>query len=428
MPLNAIAHPFLSPEQEKLPQRLGINGLGRIGKMTLWHHVARQTFEGLVVNVGREVGKCLQDIASYLEQDSTYGSLSRFLHGYRGGRVIEELDEGKGTMRVNGLPVIILRQDRNPKDIGWNKHGVKLVIDSTGVFRDPTVASDTPKGSLRGHLEAGAEKVILSAPFKIKDKSKSIPGDALTAIQGINDTDYDPQKHRILSAASCTTTCLAFMMRGILDHFGPKNILGASMVTVHATTASQKILDSVPGAGSDDLRKTRSLFNNIILTTTGAADALGQVIPEIKDIGFTAESVRISTNTGSIVVLVLNIQDERPDRPITREAVNEVYRDAAEGYLSSYVTYSDRQNVSSDIIGTTSAVVIEGRETRARTATIKVNLTESCRLQGGSIQGGPSVLEVPITQVVVYGWYDNELGCFSNMLGELTLTVARGLS
>lgn len=428
MPLNAIDHPFLSAAQEKFPMRLGLNGLGRIGKMTLWHHVARRAFEGLVVNIGRDVGRGLEDIASYLEQDSNYGSLSRFLHGFRGGRVIEELEEDKGTMRVNGMPVTVLRQDRNPKDIEWKRHGIKLVIDSTGVFRDPTEASDAPAGSLRGHLEAGAEKVILSAPFKIRDQSRSIPEDALTAIQGINDEDYDPGKHRIVSAASCTTTCLAFMMRIILDRFGPKNILGASMVTVHATTSNQKILDSMPGPGSDDLRKTRSLFNNIILTTTGAADALIQVIPEIRDIGFTAESIRIPTNTGSIVVLVLNIQDEGPHRPITRETVNEIYRTAAVGHLNPYVTYSDRQNVSSDIIGTTAAVVIEGRETRARTATIRVNLTESCRLQGGDIQGGPSVLEVPITQVVVYGWYDNELGSFSNMLGELTLTIAKGLS
>jgi glyceraldehyde 3-phosphate dehydrogenase len=202
------------------------------------------------------------------------------------------------------------------------------------------------------------------------------------------------------------------------------------MVTVHATTGSQEILDQLPAAGSKDLRKNRSIFNNVILTTTGAADALGLVIPEMKGIGFMAESVRIPINTGSIVILSLNMQDADPVHAIDSDRINEIYQKAAEGYLSQYICYTESQNVSSDVIGTAAAAIIEGGETRTRTGQVKVSLGRACSLV---TQGQPiadmesSILNVPITQVVVYGWYDNELGSFSNMLGETTIRVAKGL-
>lgn len=430
MNITAKNHPYLSPEIPALPLKLGLNGLGRIGKLTLWHHVSRRSFDGIVVNVGREVGTSLQDLAEYIERDSTYGSLSRYIYGFRGTRVIEELDEKKGTMRINGLPVSILREDRNPRDIHWKQNNVKLVVDCTGVFLDPTVPADETKGSLRGHLESGAEKIVLSAPFKIKEKSKSMPEDAVTIIQGVNERFFKPDRHRIVSAASCTTTCLALTIRVLLDHFRPGQILGASMVTVHATTGSQEILDQLPSAGAGDLRKNRSIFNNIILASTGAAQAAALVIPELQGIGFIAESVRIPINTGSIVILTLSIQDDEPDNPITPERINNIYREAAEGYLSRYLSYSDSQNVSSDIIGTVSGAVIEGRVTRARTGNMNVNLSRACRFiadtePSSELEG--STLVAPVTQVVVYSWYDNELGSYSNMLGETTLEVARAL-
>jgi glyceraldehyde 3-phosphate dehydrogenase len=430
MTLIARDHPYLSGKQDTLPMNLGINGLGRIGKLALWHHVSRKSFEALVVNIGREVGGGLQDVAEYLERDSTYGPLSRYIYGFKGRRVIEELDDKQGSMQINGVPVKVLREHRNPKDIGWKEEGVKLVVDCTGVFRDPTQSPRAGNGSLKGHLEAGAEKVILSAPFKIKDKSRSMPEDAVTIIHGINQKAYVPSRHQIISGASCTTTCLAFMVKTFLDHFGPESILSASMVTVHATTGSQEILDQLPSAGSNDLRKNRSIFNNIILTTTGAADALGLVIPEMKGVGFMAESVRIPIHTGSIVILSLNMQDEDPENAIDRDRVNAVYREAANGYLSRYLSYSDSQNVSSDIVGTVSAAVIEGRETHTRTGGVKVSLGKACRIvtQGQPIADpASSILEVPVTQVVVYGWYDNELGSFSNILGETTIEVTRSV-
>jgi glyceraldehyde 3-phosphate dehydrogenase len=380
MSQNAKNHPYLSAGEEPLPLDLGINGVGRIGKLTLWHHVSRRSFRSLVVNVGREAGGGMEDIVEYLVRDSTYGPLDRYIYGFRGGRLIEGLRESEGSLTINGVPVTVLRETRNPREIPWRESGVDIVVDCTGAFRDPAAPADSAKGSLRGHLEAGAKKVMLSAPFKIKGPSKSIPEDAITSIQGINETAYVPERHHIISTASCTTTCLAYMVKTLLDRFGPEPILGASMVTVHATTGTQEVLDRMPAAEATDLRKNRSIFNNIILTTTGAADALGWVIPEMKEIGFIAESVRIPTNTGSIVILVVNIQDDDPASPINRDQINGIYREAADGYLSRYLSYTDLQNVSSDVIGTASAAIIEGRETRTHTAKVRVRISPACRI------------------------------------------------
>ena len=425
--LDAKDHPVFSRIQAPLPMPLGINGLGRIGKLLLWHHAARGSFEHIVVNIGREAGRGLEDIADYLARDSTYGPLNRYIHGFRGGRVIEELNESAGTMRVNGTPVTVLRKHRNPREIDWPGQGVSLVVDCTGVFRDPTAPADASKGALRGHLEAGARKVVLSAPFKIGDESKGMPEDAVTTIQGINDEAYDPKRHDIVSTASCTTTCLAFMMKTILDRFGIKAVLGASMVTVHAATSTQGVLDSLPKAGKSDLRKNRAVLDNIILTSTGAAKAAALVIPEMEQIDFVAEAVRVPNTTGSIVILMVNLQDD-PERPVTREGINEMYRNAANGYLSPFISYSDSQNVSSDIIGTAAAAVLEGRETRVQHGKVRVAVTPGCRISPeGAFEGEGCTVEAPVNQVVVYGWYDNELGSFTHMLGERTLSLARGL-
>jgi len=401
--------------------KLGINGLGRIGKLSLWHHVSRQFFSEIVVNLGRQVGSGLQDIAATIEKDSSYGRLATYLHGHKGGRVIENLNDAAGTMTVNGIPVTVLREARNPKDIQWQKNDVRLVVDTTGVFKDPTADPDEGRGSVRGHLQAGAEKVMVSAPFKIKSKGLDMPEDAITTVMGINDDDYKPEQHSIISAASCTTTCLSYMIKPLMDHFGADRMLSASMVTVHAATGSQQVLDRVPAAGATDLRKNRSILNNIILTTTGAAKALALVIPEMKSIGFIAESVRVPTSTGSLIVLVLNLQDDLAS-PVKRDLINSIYREYAAS--TRYLEYSTGQNVSSDIIGTPeAAAVIESTETHTRTASITVNLehVKSCNFEPGQI---PPVLEVPVTQAVIYGWYDNELGSYTNMLGDLTVSVA----
>lgn len=400
--------------------KLGLNGLGRIGKLSLWNHVAKKYFSEVVVNLGRNVGSGLEDIAAAIEKDSTYGRLSTYINGYKGGRVIENLDEAAGTMTINGLPVKFLRTARNPKDIDWQGNQVRLVVDTTGQFKDPTADADEGRGSVRGHLQAGAEKVIVSAPFKIKAKGLEMPDDAITTVMGINDDDFDPSRHSIVSAASCTTTCLSYMIKPLIDHFGADRLLSASMVTVHAATGSQEVLDRLPAAGATDLRKNRSILNNIILTTTGAAKALALVIPEMQSIGFIAESVRIPTSTGSLIVLVLNLQDEL-DNPIKRNLLNDIYEEYSK--TSPYLLYSTEQNVSSDIAGMPkAAVVIESTEIHTRTATIRVNLNQ---LKNIKVDGaGSSILEVPFTQAAIYGWYDNEFGSYTNMLGELTKTIA----
>lgn len=412
--------------KEPRPMKLGINGLGRIGKLSVWHHVAKRSFSELVVNIGRQVGTGLHDIAAAIDRDSTYGRLGVYLHGHSCIRVIENLNEQEGTMTVDGVPVRILRESRDPKGIDWRRYGVDLVVDTTGVFRDPTAPGDDPKGSLRGHLEAGASKVVLSAPFKIKEKGLEMPEDAVTTVMGINEDDYVPEKHVLISAASCTTTCLAFMVKPLLDHFGPKRILSASMVTVHAATGSQKVLDRLPKAGATDTRKNRSIFNNIILTTTGAAKALRLVIPEMKSIGFIAESVRIPTNTGSLIVLVLTIQDESLENPINRELINGIYKSAAEGSMKDYLIYTEEQHVSSDIIGVPSAAsIIEATETHTRTAAIEVDPNLVCQGPEEAMEKITCApLKIPVTQVVVYGWYDNELGSYTTMLGERIESIA----
>ncbi|MDR9500294.1 MAG: glyceraldehyde 3-phosphate dehydrogenase NAD-binding domain-containing protein [Desulfurivibrionaceae bacterium] len=401
--------------------KLGLNGLGRIGKLSLWHHVGRKHFSGIVANTGREIGQSLEDLAASIEKDSSYGRLSTFLHGWKGGRVIENINHAEGTMTVNGMPVKILRESRNPKEIKWKENDVRVVVDTTGVFTDPTADADAPSGAFRGHLVGGAEKVILSAPFKIKAKGMEMPDDAVTTVMGINGDDYIPSQHNLISAASCTTTCLSYMLKPLLDNFGADNFLSASMVTVHAATGSQKVLDSLPKTGDSDLRKNRSILNNIILTTTGAAKALRLVIPEMKDIGFIAESVRIPTSTGSLIVLVLNLQDTLED-PINRAKINGIYSQFSK--TNPYLIYSEEQNVSSDIIGVpAAATIIEGTETHTRTAAIRVNMDRlGCAGKGNS--NDPNFLTVPVTQAVIYGWYDNELGSYTNMLADRVVSIA----
>ncbi len=405
---------------------LGINGFGRIGKLTVWHHVGRKYFDEIVVNLGRPAGTSLEDIAHYVERDSTYGSLHGFLYGHRSSPVIEHLDEKNASMTIDGCQVKFLRSERNPFRINWRDYNVRLVVDTTGKFLDPTRPPDHPEGSCRGHLESGADKVVLSAPFKIKDKGSPIPEDAVTIVMGINDSRYDPRQHQLISAASCSTTCLAHMMKPLLNFFGPSKILSASMATVHAATASQEVLDRLPGAGQKDLRKNRSVMNNIILTTTGAARTLSQVIPEMARIGFIAESVRIPISTGSLIILVVNLQEEISGDSIRRDLINTIYRQAAEEDPKKYLLFSDKQNVSSDIIGLPrAAVIIEGLETHTRTANVTIDLKKVPGLDEHLITSlKDSVIKTPVTQAVIYGWYDNEKGSYVNMLGDCVVSIA----
>ncbi len=409
--------------------KLGINGLGRIGKLTLWDQVARKRFSEIVVNIGRPAGTSMEDIAHYIERDSAYGRLHTRLYGLDSKPLITDVDDSAGTLYIDGIRVSFRRTHRNPSDLAWRDHGVNLVVDTTGQFLDPSLPPDHPKGSVRGHLIAGAKKVIVSAPFKIKDKGKEMPEDAVTTVMGINDHAYDSRNHRIISNASCTTTCLAHMIKPILDHFGPKKLLSASMATVHAATGSQEVLDRLPKAGKTDLRKSRSIMNNIILTTTGAANALGLVIPEMKRIGIIAESVRIPTSTGSLIILVMNLQEDFSGNQIRKEKINAIYRQAAETDPKGYLYYSEKQNVSCDIIGyPAAAAIIEGHETHTRTAEITIDLETVPGVDAKMLSSLPDhQFRVPVTQAVVYGWYDNEMGSYVHMLGDRIDSIAEDL-
>jgi glyceraldehyde 3-phosphate dehydrogenase len=202
------------------------------------------------------------------------------------------------------------------------------------------------------------------------------------------------------------------------------------MATVHAATGSQAVLDRLPKSGVKDLRKNRSIMNNIILTTTGAANALRLVIPEMEEIGFIAESVRIPTATGSLIILVLDLQEELEGDPIRRGVINAIYSQAAELDPNGYLHFTEKQNVSGDIVGfPRAATIIEGHETHTRTAEVTLDL--------GRIPGLPEdvranlrdrVYRIPITQAVIYGWYDNEMGSYVNMLGDRTVSVAEDMA
>lgn len=401
-----------------MARTLGINGLGRIGKLTLWYHLTHDDFDGLVVNLGRGVGKSLEDLLDYLVGDSTYGSLHRYLGGIKAQRDTVIEDRAAGKVRIHGKPIQLLMNERNPAKLPWREHGVQTVVDCTGAFVDPTVPGDAPKGSLRGHLEGGARSVLQSSAFKVKS-GDPFPDDSVMLINGVNHHRYDPTQHAIISAASCTTTGLAHMMKPLLDRDETSRILTAGMSTIHAATNSQSVLDTIPKDGAKDLRKTRMALNNVILTSTGAAQALEHVIPEIRSIGFMADSVRIPTPTVSLIILNITFQTtlgEGGKPALDRAAINKIYEEAAEE-SQGLVRYTEQQNVSADMVGEDAAIVIEAADTHTRTGFLEVSVPA----EGG---GAPRDVRVPVTHVKIFGWYDNELGSYTNQLGRLTRHVA----
>ncbi len=407
---------------------LGINGIGRIGKLTFWNQLYLGHFDGFVLNTGRKVGKSLEDIVDFLITDSTYGTIDNFLYGYTGKTCkVEIADRENGIFEINGIPTRILWNARNPRDINWAKHGVQLVVECTGAYNDPTVPADDPKGSVRGHLEAGAVKVLVSAPFKIKDDSQKMPLDSGMFVYGINHMKYEPDVHHIISAASCTTTGLAHMIKPLLETKETAEIVTASMSTVHAATNNQHILDAVPKSGDSDLRRNRSVFNNIIPTTTGAAIALEEILPEIREIGFMADSVRVPINTASFLTLNVTFNtklSEMGDPVISRDFINEIYRKASLGAQKDMLVFSEKQNVSSDMIGYRAAIIIEGVETHTRTGFLPV-YAKTLREYG--IESAQDI-NIPVTHAKISGWYDNELGSYVNFLSKLIIYVDQNMA
>jgi glyceraldehyde 3-phosphate dehydrogenase (phosphorylating) len=325
-----------------MPVRVGINGFGRIGRNVFRAAQAKQTdIEWVAVNDITDT----TTLAHLLKYDSTYGP-------FPGGEV-EATDDG---IRVNGTHVKVLAE-RDPGALPWGDLGVDVVIESTGFFTDRENAAK--------HLDAGAKKVLISAPAK---------GEDVTVALGVNfDEAYDKDRHHVISNASCTTNCLAPFARVIHDAVGIKHGL---MTTIHAYTADQRLID----APHKDLRRARAAAINLVPTSTGAAKAVGLVIPELqgKLHGF---AVRAPVPTGSVVDLTFEAE-----RETSVEEVNGAFKAVADqGKLAGILAYSEEPLVSTDIVGNPFSSIVDG--------------------------GLTAVIDGTLVKVV--SWYDNEWG-YSN--------------
>jgi glyceraldehyde 3-phosphate dehydrogenase len=371
---------------------VGINGIGRIGKLLTWLMSSKEDLEEIVISTGRKTGKSLDDLATYLGYDSTYGPYARFISGFRRERAIEIKND---TLYLNGKKLVWLNdQDcRVPGNIPWSRYGVELVFDTTGKMTDPTKNEDN---ALRGHLN-NAKKVVLTAPFKIKNKGTMMPDDAVTVVGGVNFDKYDPAAHRIISNASCTTNCCAPPIKALVEHFGDK-FISYALTTVHAATNSQQVLDVLPREGEKDCRKTRSIINNIIPSTTGAANAVIEVIPEIRTLGIgsQASSLRVPTNTASIVILDISLIGEYDN-----DYIHGIFRKYSERN-PDIMKFSDKQLVSTDLIASTYSTIYDALFTHRRTTKRDDRL---------------------YTMVDLNFWYDNEFGyvCSLDRLYNLIL-------
>ncbi len=330
--------------------RVGINGFGRIGRQVLRATLERHPDELEVVAVNDLAAP--QANAHLFKYDSNYGR-------YPG--TVQAVD---GGIEVDGRLIQSL-SERNPADLPWGDLGVDIVIESTGIF--------TQREKAAGHIEAGAKKVIISAPATGEDK---------TLVLGVNADEYDPDAHHVLSNASCTTNCVAQLIKVLNDEFGIQHGL---MTTVHAYTNDQQILDQV----HSDMRRARAAASNIIPTSTGAAKVVGVVIPELNG-KLHGMALRVPVPTGSITDFVADV-----GRDVTKEEVNEAFRKAAEGELNGILEYTEDPIVSSDI---------------------KMN-PASC------IFDADSTMVMEGNMVKVLGWYDNEWG-YSCRTSDLTAMIA----
>jgi glyceraldehyde 3-phosphate dehydrogenase len=328
--------------------RVGINGFGRIGRQSLKAIIERTSnLEVVAINdlVDTEMNALL------FRYDSTYGR-------YPG--TVEHTDD---SLIVDGREIKVLKE-RDPAAIKWGDLGVDIVIESTGLFTDAEKA--------RAHLGGGAKKVIISAPAKHED---------VTIVLGVNEEMYDPDKHVIISNASCTTNCLAPVAKVINDNFG---IVRGLMNTIHSYTNDQRVLD----VAHKDPRRARSAGQNIIPTTTGAARALALVIPELKG-RFDGFSLRVPTPTVSVVDLTAQL-----DKEVTAEQLNDAFRAAATGKMQGILGITDEPLVSMDFKGDSRSSIVDGRSTMVLGNLVKV-----------------------------IAWYDNEWG-YSCRIADLTAYVA----
>ncbi len=330
--------------------RVGINGFGRIGRAFTRLALDRADLEVVAVNDITDA----RTLAHLLEFDSTFGRL--------GGSVEYE----EHALTVGGSKIAVL-SERDPAAIDWAGLGADIVVEATGKFRTRDAAA--------AHLKGGARKVLISAPGKGVD---------LTVVLGVNEREYDPRLHDVISNASCTTNCVAPMVKVLHEAFG---IERGFMTTIHAYTGDQMLLDGP----HKDLRRARSAAANIVPTTTGAARATGEVIPAVAG-KLDGVAIRVPVEDGSLTDLAVII-----GKQATAQAVNEAFAAAAAGPLAGILRYSTAPIVSRDIIGDPASCVFDSPLTQASGTLVKV-----------------------------FGWYDNEWG-YTARLADLAVLVGNQL-
>ena len=334
--------------------RIGVNGFGRIGRQ-----VTRAVMERYPRKLEVAAVNDLTDArtnAHLFKYDTNYGI-------YPGS-----VEASEGSLIIDGADVRVF-SERDPARIPWAEAGVDVVVESTGIFTDATKAA--------AHLQGGAKKVIISAPARNED---------LTMVLGVNDGSYLPDQHKVVSNASCTTNCFAPMVKVLNDAFGIRHGL---MSTVHAYTNDQKILDQV----HDDLRRSRAAAMNIVPTSTGAARAVGIVLPELNG-KLHGMAFRVPTSTVSVTDFVADLETE-----VSVEQVNEVFRSAAAGGLEGILRYCDEPLVSSDFKGDPHSCIFDA----------------------------PSTIVMEGNMVKVLGWYDNEWGYSCRTADLCAFMVDKGL-
>jgi glyceraldehyde 3-phosphate dehydrogenase len=330
--------------------RIAISGFGRIGRLVLRTMLERHK-NGLRVVAVNDMAD-LKTNAHLFRYDSNYGI-------YPG-----KLEIGEGILKIDGHDIVVL-SEKDPSRLPWKKLGIDIVIESTGVFTDGA--------QVRAHLEAGAKKAIITAPATNED---------ITLVLGVNDSSYDPNKHHVVSNASCTTNCLAPVAKVLHDSFGIERGL---MTTTHAYTNDQRILDLM----HKDLRRARAAAMNIVPTSTGAAKAIGLVMPELKG-KLHGLSLRVPTSTVSVVDLVADLK-----KAATVEAINDAVQQAADDKMKGILAYCDEPLVSTDFRGNSASSIVDGLST--------------------------VVLEGKMAKVL--SWYDNEWG-YSCRVGDLAKLMA----
>jgi glyceraldehyde 3-phosphate dehydrogenase len=330
---------------------MAINGFGRIGRLVLRSILQRYKEELAVVAVNDMAD--LHTNAHLFRYDSTYGI-------YPG-----TVEAGEGMIRIDGNNIAVHNQ-KDPSRLPWKQLEVDIVIESTGMFTDGA--------QVKAHLDAGAKKAIITAPATHED---------ITVVLGVNDSQYNPRQHHIVSNASCTTNCLAPVAKVLHDTFGVERGL---MTTVHAYTNDQRILDLM----HKDLRRARAAAINIVPTSTGAAKAIGLVMPELKG-KLHGLSLRVPTPTVSVVDLVVNLK-----KPASADNINKALKNAASGKMAGYLEYSDEPLVSSDFRGNPASAIVDGLST--------------------------VVLEEKMAKVL--SWYDNEWG-YSCRVADLAILMAQ---